>query len=72
MRPTAAELDRYAVKENHLDVNSADLNVVTGGFGYTGRYIARKLLSAGQEVQTITGHPERESPFGDRVNNVRK
>jgi len=48
-------------------VNNADLNVVTGAFGYTGRSIARKLLSAGQEVRTLTGHPGRANPFGDRV-----
>ena len=44
-----------------------DLNVVTGAFGYTGRYITRKLLSEGQNVRTITGHPDRQNPFGDRV-----
>ena len=48
-------------------MNNTDLNVVTGAFGYTGRYIAQKLLSYGHEVRTITGHPERPSPFGDRV-----
>ena len=48
-------------------MNNSDLNVVTGAFGYTGRYITQKLLSAGQEVRTITGHPERTNPFGDRV-----
>lgn len=48
-------------------MNNSDLNVVTGAFGYTGKYIARKLLSAGREVRTITGHPGRESPFGDQV-----
>lgn len=48
-------------------MNNAELNVVTGAFGYTGRYIARKLLSSGHEVRTITGHPGRASPFGDQV-----
>lgn len=48
-------------------MNNADLNVVTGAFGYTGKYITRKLLSLGQEVRTLTGHPNRASPFGDRV-----
>ncbi len=46
---------------------NSDLNVVTGAFGYTGKYIARKLLSTGHEVRTITGHPGRASPFGDQV-----
>ncbi len=48
-------------------MDKADLNVVTGAFGYTGRHIAQKLLSTGHEVRTITGHPGNASPFGDRV-----
>jgi len=32
---------------------------VTGAFGYTGKYIARRLLAQGQEVITLTGRPER-------------
>ncbi len=42
-------------------------HAVTGAFGYTGRYIARHLLAEGQRVLTITGHPNRPNPFGDRV-----
>ena len=42
-------------------------HTVTGATGYTGRYITRLLLEEGHTVQTITGHPERPSPFGDRV-----
>ena len=43
------------------------LDVVTGAFGYTGRYITERLLSQGRTVRTLTGHPERANPFGDRV-----
>ena len=43
------------------------MNVVTGAFGYTGKYIARKLLSTGHEARTPTGHPGRANPFGDQV-----
>ena len=43
------------------------LSVVTGAFGYTGRYIARKLLANGQRVRTLTAHPRREDPFGGRI-----
>lgn len=46
---------------------SVSVSVVTGAFGYTGRYIAARLLSAGREVRTLTGHPDRENPFGSRV-----
>ena len=42
-------------------------HTVTGATGYTGRYITRLLLDQGHAVQTITGHPDRSSPFGDRV-----
>ena len=42
-------------------------HVVTGASGYTGRYIARLLLDGGTAVRSLTGHPERPSPLGDRV-----
>jgi uncharacterized protein YbjT (DUF2867 family) len=48
-------------------METGDLNIVTGAFGYSGKYITRKLLSMGQRVKTITGHPDRPNPFGDRV-----
>jgi NADH dehydrogenase len=48
-------------------LNDAGVNIVTGAFGYTGKYIARRLLSAGHEVRTLTGHPERDNPFGDQI-----
>ena len=43
------------------------MQVVTGAFGYTGRHIARRLLDKGARVKTLTGHPDRPGPFGDRV-----
>lgn len=42
-------------------------DVVTGAFGYTGRHITGRLLAAGREVRTLTGHPSRQSPFGSAV-----
>ena len=42
-------------------------HVVTGASGYTGRYITRRLLDGGAEVRSLTGHPERPSPFDRRV-----
>lgn len=47
--------------------NQSELNVVTGAFGYTGKYIARRLLADGIRVKTLTGHPERPNPFGGEV-----
>ena len=40
---------------------------VTGAFGYSGRYITKRLLDAGHEVITLTNSPHRSSPFGDQV-----
>ena len=48
-----------------------DVHVVTGAFGYTGKYITELLLSMGRSVRTLTGHPERSNPFGDRVDVAR-
>jgi len=43
------------------------LNVVTGSFGYIGKYITCKLLEQGEEVRTITTHPDKPNPFGNAV-----
>lgn len=43
------------------------LNVVTGVFGYTGRYIARRLLAMGERVRTLTGHTNRPNPFQGQI-----
>ncbi len=40
------------------------LDVVTGAFGFTGRYITARLLRLGRRVRTLTGHPDRPNPFG--------
>jgi NADH dehydrogenase len=44
-----------------------ELHVVTGAFGYSGRYITERLLRAGRHVRTLTHSPDRAHPFGDRV-----
>ena len=41
--------------------------VVTGAFSYTGKYITRRLLDKGEQVITLTNHPDRPDPFGGRV-----
>ncbi|HXF59839.1 MAG TPA: NAD(P)H-binding protein [Candidatus Saccharimonadales bacterium] len=43
------------------------MNVVTGAFGYIGRYIARHLLDSGEQVRTVTTHPDKPNPFGPSV-----
>jgi NADH dehydrogenase len=47
--------------------DARELHVVTGAFGYSGRYITERLLRAGHRVRTLTNSPSREHPFGDRV-----
>jgi len=42
-------------------------HVVTGAFGYSGKYIAARLLEQGVTVRTITNSVNRPNPFGDRV-----
>jgi NADH dehydrogenase len=44
-----------------------DLHVVTGAFGYSGRYIAARLLDAGHRVRTLTDSPGRPNPFEGKV-----
>ena len=45
----------------------AELDIVTGAFGYTGRYITAQLLAKGRRVRTLTSHPSRPDPFGGQV-----
>jgi uncharacterized protein YbjT (DUF2867 family) len=44
-------------------MTSAQVDVVTGAFSYSGAAIARELQAAGRAVRTLTGHPER-APAG--------
>ncbi len=46
---------------------ATELNVVTGAFSFSGRFITERLLAQGKAVRTLTGHPEREHPFGSQV-----
>ena len=40
---------------------------VTGAFSYSGKYITQRLLARGEEVITLTGHPNRPDPFDGKV-----
>lgn len=42
-------------------------HVVTGAFGFSGNYIARRLLAAGRTVRTLTNSLHRENPFNGRI-----
>jgi uncharacterized protein YbjT (DUF2867 family) len=44
-----------------------DFHVVTGAFGYSGKYIAARLLAAGTRVRTLTNSPCRRNAFDGAV-----
>ena len=44
-----------------------EVYVITGAYGFTGRSIARRLLAQEKKVITLTGHPRRDSEFGDNI-----
>ncbi len=46
-----------------MEQTDGALNIVTGAFGFTGRYIAEKLLTMGERVRTLTNHPRARMPF---------
>lgn len=45
-------------------MSNNSIHAVTGAFGYSGRYIARRLLDAGCKVATLTNSPDRPNPLG--------
>jgi len=55
-------MSETAVSSAVVDPGSAaagGFDVVTGAFSYSGAAIARQLQSAGRQVRTLTGHPQR-------------
>ena len=44
-----------------------EIHAVTGAFGYSGKYIAKKLIDEGHRVITLTNSPGRKNPFGDKI-----
>jgi nucleoside-diphosphate-sugar epimerase len=52
------------------EANLKNIHAVTGAFGYSGRYIASRLLDEGHEVITLTGSGHRSSELSDRVKVV--
>ena len=43
------------------------IHAVTGAFGYSGKYIAERLLTQGNPVITLTNSVKRQNPFGDKL-----
>jgi nucleoside-diphosphate-sugar epimerase len=42
-----------------MPMSEAGFDVVTGAFSFTGRFIARRLLSQERRVRTLTNHPQQ-------------
>ena len=50
-----------------MEGKTPELHAVTGAFGYSGRYIARRLLAAGRRVRTLTNTKPLVDPFSGRL-----
>ena len=48
-------------------MSELETHAVTGAFGYSGKYIARRLLDKGHKVITLTNSLHRTNPFGEKV-----
>jgi len=44
-----------------------DIHIVTGAFGYSGKYITKQLLDLGHQVRTLTNSTSRSNLFGEKV-----
>lgn len=51
-------------------MNTKNIHAVTGAFGYSGKYIAERLLAEGKSVITLTNSTHRKNPFGDRLSAI--
>ena len=50
-----------------MSASNPPVQVVTGAFGYSGRYIAQRLLAKGCTVSTLTNSLQRTNDFAERV-----
>jgi nucleoside-diphosphate-sugar epimerase len=46
---------------------SQPIDVVTGAFSYSGRFVAAELLERGRGVRTLTNHPNPRDPLASRI-----
>jgi uncharacterized protein YbjT (DUF2867 family) len=51
-------------------MNVQGMHVVTGAFGYSGKYIARRLIACGHSVTTLTNSPGRPSELGTSIRSM--
>lgn len=48
-------------------METQQVHMVTGAFGYSGKYIAKRLLNKGHTVHTLTNSLKRENPFAGKI-----
>ena len=48
-------------------MTSREVHAVTGAYGYSGKYIAKRLLDDGRTVIALTNSLSRPNPFGNRI-----
>ncbi len=56
-----------ATQPTESEARQPDLHVVTGAFGFSGKYIAQRLLGMGQRVRTLTNSPNRANSLEGKV-----
>jgi len=44
-----------------------EIHAVTGAFGYSGKYIATRLIDQGYQLRTLTNSIHRFNPFGSKI-----
>ncbi|MDR1958167.1 MAG: NAD(P)H-binding protein [Planctomycetaceae bacterium] len=52
---------------HHETGSQTEIHAVTGAFGYSGRYIARRLLEQGKTVRTLTNSTDRHGEFHGKI-----
>jgi uncharacterized protein YbjT (DUF2867 family) len=50
-----------------MNMPVSEFDIVTGAFGYSGKYITQRLLAMGRTVRTLTNSTHRPNSFGGRV-----
>ncbi|MBU0764159.1 MAG: NAD(P)H-binding protein [Bacteroidetes bacterium] len=48
-------------------MKTKNIHAVTGAFGYSGRYIAKRLIENGNTVRTLTNSTHKNNPFGNLI-----
>ena len=66
----AAQLNLSEAPSDTHTMSSSDLHIVTGAFGYSGSYIARRLLDSGVRVRTLTNRRRVDSVLADHIEAV--